>query len=421
MTFKPAIDDFALELIGTADVSFEKSIVEYEVPFADGAILDDMGAKARHFQIKTIWRRQNYEIYRDFLVHAGIEQLNTYIDPGLGIIHGRIKSANVTRDDRKCAEINIEFIEDANPDAVPAYAPPLVADMEEGFNEAAAALMDAAAADCVAAGVDPSVEIEPGAPIASLSVKTVSARAFMASMERSLNALQSSFNQALNPADSAVGMFDYGLSLPGRIVGTLAGAVERAALMVGTAGASPVAAVASLQKNIARLCTAIPALGNQIKIAGAAIGALITGRIFADDESKRAVTRRIEDTPQWRPDGTRISVPDTPPTSTANELEEALLRIRNMLYAGVTAARAIGSTQAVAALSAQAAALLKYVNTIKLERDRIVEVEAEDALPLHLICLRHGLPYSYADRICTINSFWNPTFCVGKVRVYERR
>ena len=37
------MDDFELELLERVDTGIEKAIAEYEVPFANGGILDDMG------------------------------------------------------------------------------------------------------------------------------------------------------------------------------------------------------------------------------------------------------------------------------------------------------------------------------------------------------------------------------------------
>jgi hypothetical protein len=422
MNFKPMLDDFALELLAGQASGVEKSIVEYEVPFADGAILDDMGVKARRFQIKTIWRRENYEAYPFFLEHVKLDRLNSFVHPDLGLIRGRIRSASVARDDRLCAEIDIEFIEDANPDAAPAYDPPLVANLEDGFNKSSAALMDSAAAELGAAGIDPSAEIDPEKPISEqVPARTVSARALVARIEMSVAALRGAFDTVLNPVESAVGMFSYGLSLPGAMIGAVARAAERAALVAGGAANAPVMFAASLRGNVSRLLAAVPAMAGQITVAAANIAALVAGEIFAADESRKAVLRRIEDAPQWRPDGTRADTPPAPRVLTAGELDESLGRIREMIFDGAAAARALGCAPAVPVLARQAAELARYVNAVKLERDRMISVEAEDATPLHLICLRHGLPYSYADRICTINSFRNPTFCVGQVRVYERR
>jgi hypothetical protein len=39
-------------------------------------------------------------------------------------------------------------------------------------------------------------------------------------------------------------------------------------------------------------------------------------------------------------------------------------------------------------------------------------------MPLHLVCLRYGLPYTAAERLLTINSIVNPNRVAGEVNVY---
>jgi len=64
--------------------------------------------------------------------------------------------------------------------------------------------------------------------------------------------------------------------------------------------------------------------------------------------------------------------------------------------------------------------LQEHVGTIKLERDRIVSISLDNALPLHLVCLRQGLPYAYAERLLSINELPHPSFAQGEVSVYVR-
>jgi len=422
MIYKPMLDGFDLELLSGIDTTDEKAIVEYEIPFANGGILDDLGAKARRFQMRTLWRRGNYEAHRGFIEHCRLNQMNRFVHPELGAINGRVKSVTVTHDDRQqCAEISVEFLEDINPDIQPAYDPPLVQALEDGFAKSAAALMDSAAADASATGLDTDAEIDPDKPLAGqVPAKKWAARVFLARLETGLNTLKEAFNDVLNPIDSAVAMVNYGLSLPGMMIRTVAETIERAAMVAEAAGNAPNMFVRSMRTNIRKLTTAVPMLGNNIMIAGANIAALFTGKMFVSDEANKAVLRRIEDTPQWRPDGTSLTLPPAPKVLTANEIDESLARLREMIDDGITAARDMGNTAVVAVLEQQADELTRYVNEVKLERDRIVTVDVEDNTPLHLLCLRHGLPYSYADRICTINDFDNPTFCLGEVKLYAR-
>ncbi|MCL2219334.1 MAG: DNA circularization N-terminal domain-containing protein [Chitinispirillia bacterium] len=422
MKYKPMLDGFELKLLSPTDTVIEKAIVEYEIPFADGAILDDMGVKARRFQVRTIWRGQNYEHAEYFIEHTKLNQINTFVHPELGTINGRIKSLKALHDRRRqCAEISFEFIEDSNRDIMPAFNPPLEANLEEGFEKTAKAMMDAAAAEYGAAGLDTSTEVNPNQPLGGqVPARTVSARAFLARLDQSITGLRGMLADITNPAESVVGMFNYGLSLPGVVIGAVAAAVERAAMAANNAGTAPIMFVSSLRSNIGRLAASVPLLRDNIMVAAASIGALITGRIFAADEREKAVLRRIENAQVWRPDGTMLRTPAAPQVLAANELDESLARIREVIQDGMTAARAMGCTPAVFVLAGQADELTRYINAVKVLRDRIINVEVEDDMPLHLLCLKYGLPYAYADRIVTINNFRNPNFVSGQARLYER-
>jgi prophage DNA circulation protein len=422
MQYKPMLDGFDLELMSGIDTAVEKAIAEYEIPFANGGILDDLGVKARRFSMRTLWRRDNYEAHRYFAEHCQLPQLNRFVHPELGAINGRVKSITVTHDDRlRTAEIAVEFLEDVNPDVQPAYDPPLVASLEDGFGKAAAALAGEMSAEAAAAGVDTGAEVDAGKPLGGqVTARRWSARAFLARLDGAVSTLRNAFDQVLNPIDSAVAMANYGLSLPGQVIATVANAVERAAMAAQGAGNAPNMFVQSMRGSISRLAASVPMLGNSIRVAGASVAALFTGKMFADDEANKAVLRRLEDTEQWRPDGTSLTLPPAPAVLASNELEEALGRVREMIEDGIESARAKGNAAAATVLTRQAAELSRFVNAVKLERDRIVRIEAADDTPLHLLCLRYGLPYAYADRVCTINDFINPTFCKGEVKLYER-
>ena len=64
--------------------------------------------------------------------------------------------------------------------------------------------------------------------------------------------------------------------------------------------------------------------------------------------------------------------------------------------------------------------LLEHVGTIKLEREKILTVVLDNPMPLHLVCLRYGLPYNYAERLSSINTIPQPNFTDGEVSIYAR-
>jgi hypothetical protein len=178
---------------------------------------------------------------------------------------------------------------------------------------------------------------------------------------------------------------------------------------------------ATFSASVNRLAAAVPLFRNRILAVGAGVAALVIGKMFEADETGKTALRRLENTRPWRPDGTFLPPPAMPGVLSAAELDSSLARTLELLRDGITAARATGNASAATALQQQAAALTDYIDNVKMERDRLIIAEIGNDTPLHLICLRHGLPYSYADRICSINDFRNPTFCAGEVRLYARR
>ena len=82
---------------------------------------------------------------------------------------------------------------------------------------------------------------------------------------------------------------------------------------------------------------------------------------------------------------------------------------------------AIDLARSMVALRAMALALLNHVNRIKLDRENMVAVELDNPMPLHLICLRYGLPYGAAERLLAVNTtVINPNQTAGEVLVYVR-
>jgi prophage DNA circulation protein len=422
MKYQPMLDGFDLELLSGIDTTVEKALVEYEIPFATGGLLDDMGAKARRFSFKTLWRGDRYEQHEYFAEHCLLDQVNRFVHPELGGVAGRVKSVTVTHDDRRrCAEIAVEFLAAANPDVQPAYDPPLVALLEDGLGDVMEALSALMGGELAAAGLDPSAAVDASGPLAGqVRAPKWAARMYLAKLAKGLNDLKAAYDTVTNAVDSAVAMVNFAATLPGTVIAAVAAAVERAAMAAQTVGNAPMLFASSLRAAVNRLRAAVPLLGGSILMAGASIAALFIGKQYADDESGKTVLRRLEGTPRWRLDGTPLTPAPAPQVLTANEVEESLSLVREMLQDGISAARSAGDSKTASALARQAEQLSRYVNTVKMERDRLVAVEVEADTPLHLICLRHGLPYAYADRIATINNFNNPTFCAGGVRLYAR-
>ena len=145
--------------------------------------------------------------------------------------------------------------------------------------------------------------------------------------------------------------------------------------------------------------------------------ALRAAYLYKADEKRRLWLLRNEGRRAFDVQG-RYTSPEPPDadlpddTMTVGELESSLAAVRACLQAAVDLGR--GNTS----LKRQALQLQTHVNTIKLEREKMIRVQLDNPMPLHLVCLRYGLPYTAAGRLLTINSIVNPNCVAGEVNVY---
>jgi hypothetical protein len=95
-----------------------------------------------------------------------------------------------------------------------------------------------------------------------------------------------------------------------------------------------------------------------------------------------------------------------------NELESTLAIVRARIEAAIETGRDMDT------LKIMAAALLTQVNSVRLEREKMIAVTLDNPMPLHLVCLRYGLPYTDAERLVNVNNIPQPNFTSGEIKVY---
>lgn len=148
------------------------------------------------------------------------------------------------------------------------------------------------------------------------------------------------------------------------------------------------------------------------KIGGAAHIALQVAYSYKADEERRTARKRVEGKAVFDALG-NYTAPDysatDPQPMTVRELESSLVTVRGLLQDAVVLSRQSSS------LKRQALQLQTHVGTIKLEREKTVRVRLDNTLPLHIVCLMHGLPYSAADRLLAINNIRNPNEVSGEI------
>jgi len=418
--YQAMIDLFPLDMEMVED-TIEKAIARYEYPYRDGADTEDLGEKARVIRMRCYWFEETYTEHFAFLEHLRKRDLFELTHPKYGQIKGRIESVSVRHDDRTAtAEVDLCFVQDLSDQEQPRPWADVAAAAEESFVAGQAELQEEFAADAAAVlGAEASAilvkELDPTLGIvAQFPTVSLKARAWLKDVEAACNVWDAKYLEITNPAASLTAAVNYGVALPGRVIGTVARAAERLALTYATLRSSPARFLSSLRLGLQELTNASGSGDKIARLAGAQRLSLEAGGLYRDDEQARDRLRRLETAAAFDVLGRRLPAEELPVVLNVQQLERSLAEVRAEIQAAVELARGQES------LKTAALALLEHVSQVKLERDRILMLTLENPLPLHLVCLRQGLPYRYAERILSINRIAHPSFTQGEVAVYGR-
>ncbi len=425
--YEAKIDDFNLEM-ETIEDTIEKSLAKYEFPFRDGALIEDMGQKARVIKMRCYWYEETYEAHKDFLKHLEKKDPFELLHPKYGLMKGSIDSFVARHSDlKKTAEVDITFTQGliSKDQAEPKYVNKGAVDWgaEDDFATGQTELVEELEADArdllgteakeiLSTVLDPAQGL-----IGQFTNISAQAREYVKEAEGFVTGLTGVLSAITNPADSLLAMITYPSTLPGIVVGTIARTLERYVSLYDTLRTSPARFLSSLQGSFNSLAddAGNPGFSKYVTIASAQRRALETAYIFRDDEDSRDIVKRLESTPSFDALGNYIKPESTEQILTVDEIEAILADVRTDIQEAVDLSRGMTS------LKITAADLLFHVNDIKLERDKIMTVTTQGTLPLHLICLKYGLPYNYANRLNSINRIKNPSFTpAGEVRIYVR-
>jgi prophage DNA circulation protein len=435
--FDATIDGYTLELEHIDD-SFEKSIVRHEFPYRDGALLEDLGQKARTVRFRAYFWDDGadhftYADHVDFLNHLKSTALSELVHPMYGPLTGCVESVSARHDDRQMtAEVDFTFVENLR-DATPDVAYEEVAGAAEGAflsgeDEQQAELAAGLAEELGESRGFMAEELDPAKSLyEQFAGGAKYAREVVKEVDVCVTAFQAAVVEVTNPVNSLIATIAYAESLPGRVIGAVSRAVERTALLVTSTVAAPARIITNLDLELTRLEQAFlsfspsstragvavrAAIGRALSVACARRLALEAAYVYRDDESLRNQLRRTETATSFDLLGRYTPAAQSDAVMNVRELEATLAAVRARLQAAIDAARAVQSQKDLARI------LLDHVGTVKLERERIVTVLLDNPLPLHLACLKYRLPYNYAERIATINRLPNPTFAAGELAIY---
>lgn len=421
------LDDIWLE-IETLDDQFESAIARHEFPFKDGALLENMGQKARTVTMRCyFWddgQHQTYDDHVKLINHLRDKNLFELVHPMYGSMTGMIERVNVRADDRQMtAEVDITFVENLRQDIsefryedVESAADQTVIDTQDEqvaqFEDAARAALGSEAARIVAQELAPELGI-----LEQFNNVSLKARLWLKQVDTAVIAFQAAANDVAQPANSLISTIAFGTNLPGRVIGSLARLADRYVALYTSTTTAPSRFLLNLQTAMDNLTetSELPAfLLPRLRVGVAIQGSAAVAHSYATDEQQRQVLRRLEKQSTFDTLGRYLNPAQAEPVYTINELEASLFACRNALQTAVER----DNGRSVPSLKVMARLLLDHVNTIKLEREKIITIELDNPMPLHIVCLRYGLDYHYAERITAINTIPQPNFTGGSLQIY---
>jgi prophage DNA circulation protein len=294
----------------TIEDNFEKAIARYDYPYADGVDLEDMGQKAHTIRVRCyFWddaEQQTYAKHVTLLDILADKNLLDFVHPKYGLLKGKIESIVVLHDDSiRKATVDISFVEQMRGSLNIAPSQSVLSATEEAYTEGQIQQTDILSADirnaiptADAGAVTDSLDAATGILTQMQGYSGVT-RDFVAQAEKNISAAEAVVNTVESPVNSLQATITYSLTLPGRILGDLSGAVEKVARLNDSLWNYPSQFISKLniafddlQNSFDDLADGAATAGGQsaaaimsthLKIASAQRLALEAAAIYADD------------------------------------------------------------------------------------------------------------------------------------------
>jgi len=437
--YRAMLDGFDLKLQDISD-SFKRALVRHAISYRDLPDLEDQGLKDREIRFRCYFYGPSYEKHFDFVDHISRSRTTyTLVHPVYGELKGGAENIDVRHDRRQStAEVDFTFVQQGQRENIVEMGD--IAGLAEGEFEAGVK----AQAESVAAGAREALGAEAGdllgktldadrGLLEQFTGITGNARAFVGQLDSAVSALEGTLAEIANPADSLIASLEFTADLPGRVIGSIARAAERYSKLYETMRSAPDRFLRNFRNSMDSLngglgledtdsgmasgkarMAARALLKDNLTAMGAQVAALELSRIFSEDEALRDRARKLEGGQAFDARGNRTSFGDIPVILSIREIERSLATARQYIQAAVDRNRGIGN------LKNQALNLLRHVNEIKLEREKIKTVFVDNSMPLVILCHMNGIPYTYAQRVLSINNGLDPNFVSGEVSIYER-
>ncbi len=417
------LDDILIQM-ETIEDTIEKAIARYDYPYADGSDLEDMGQKAHTIRIRCyFWddaEQQTYDDHKTLLDSLATKDLLDFVHPKYGLLQGKIESIVVLHDDSaRKATLDISFTEQMRAALNAASSQNVLSATEDAYQTGQADQESALANDIRASipaadsgAVSNNLDADTGL-LAQMQRFDSVTRGFVAQAEKYISSAEAVVSQVETPVDSLQATITYSLTLPGRILGSLSGALEKVARLYDSLANYPSQFISKLDAAFDDLFSSFDDLAAGAKSSGEQSASEVMSKHLTIACAQRMALEAAEIY-----DADQQAFLDSDPdfqVMNINELEFTLAVVRTRIEAAVAIARDMDS------LKTMAAALLTQVNSVRLEREKMIAVTLDNPMPLHLVCLKYGLPCTDAERLWKVNkNIQNPNFTAGQVMVYAR-
>ncbi len=429
------LNGIKLEMETISD-SFDKALARHHIPFSDRTLIQDMGLRERRIRLRCYFWADTYEAHKELLQMLWGRQDFELDHPEYGLINGKVGRVHVRHDDKEqTAEIDLDFVAGESSISVGA-ATDVQGDAEalaaDGYLEVQDNYRDKLVSGGVLTAETVDMDLDPDLGILEqISGVSAEARSYLKKIDAMDTAISDFCADITAPVDSLVATVDFGTSIPGRIIGKIASTVEKLTVRFISLKNAPERMLDSIVNQLARFTypgestlfgsdstqntiTLADDLAANVYLATASIGLSHTAaQAYADDETVRTAQVQAESVQVFDSLGRMTRAPEVEMAMNVRQIESSLATVRTVAALAVAANREIDSVKLLSDV------LLDHVVQVKLDAEKIVAIEVDNEIPLHLVCLKYGLPYRAAERIMLINRVKHPNFVQGALDIYE--
>jgi len=415
MDFVTKLDDFFLDIINITD-NFSFSIATHEYPFSSKNKLEHIGEKTRKIRVKCVFTQfptestgwelglsqPTYENHYDFLDYIKEYTSFTFVHPKYGQLTGAIPVVNVTQDDTiNYAAIDFDFL--VQDTKQPNYEKPIEALQAKGY---------AASSTKTLSNINAAAKLSNN--LVSWTGKT----------QTVINKINAYANAVTSPATSIANTIYYASDVPSQLLESMNFAIDRALQPIIAGYTSPSASLRSMvlaaRSLVASISNSFPDTDVEdeltyFKVVIASRVSYESAVIYEADNTAGKEQKEQEDTRVFDENGNFVTGVAYTEVMTINELDDTCYDIKALLD------EAIQADREQPALKTQGATLQKYINQIKLNRERIITKDEVPETSMHQIANDYDLPYGRAEQLLKLNpQIKNPTFSSGSIKILTR-